>query len=143
MNLPMHGVEPTHFEPEPPEAQEALDRALQASGDERDRLLRDAVAATPTLLDGWARLAEGALAAGSAVEAYAYARVGYHRGLDRARSSGWGGQGPVPGDHPPNHGFLRSVAMLRRAAAAIGEDHEAERCATLLAELDPDGALPT
>lgn len=142
MNLPLHGVTPTYFEPEPPAAQQALDAALAATGDERDRLLRTAVAAHPTLLEGWARLAEAALAAGRAVEAYAYARVGYHRGLDRARQSGWGGQGPVPGDHPPNHGFLRSVAALGGAAEAIGEDDEAQRCRTLLAELDPEEALP-
>jgi hypothetical protein len=38
----------------------------------------------------------------------------------------------------PNRGFLRSVAILARAAAAIGEDDEAQRCAALLADCDPD-----
>lgn len=147
MTLPLHGQAdperpgPTYFEPEPADAMAALEAAASASGDERDRLLRDAVAAWPTLLDGWARLAEHVFAQGRAVEAYAYARVGYHRGLDRARASGWRGTGPVPADHPPNQGFVRSVWMLGRAAAAIGETDEAQRCRDLLADLDPDDGL--
>lgn len=143
MNLPLHGdhADPTYFEPEPAEARTALDLAMSTSGDERDRLLRDAVASHPTLLDGWARLAEHALAHRRSVEAYAYARVGYHRGLDRARQSGWPGHGPVPAHHPPNQGFVRSVWMLGQAAEAIGEDAEAERCGTLLVDLDPDDGL--
>lgn len=143
MSLPLHGdaPEPVHFEPEPPAAREALEAALSAGADERERRLRDAVAGHPTLLDGWGRLAEHALAEGRAVDAYAYARVGYHRGLDRARQSGWRGHGPVPPDHPPNAGFVRSVWMLGQAAEAIGETDEAERCQALLADLDPDDAL--
>jgi hypothetical protein len=143
MTLPLHGdePEPVYFEPEPSAAREALEAALSADGSEHDRLLRDAVASHPTLLEGWARLAEHALAEGRAVDAYAYARVGYHRGLDRARQSGWRGTGPVPPDHPPNAGFVRSVWMLGRAATAISEADEAERCDALLADLDRDDAL--
>lgn len=141
MSLPLHGAEPVRFAPEPDEARAALADALAAQDAPREARLKEAVAAHPTLLEGWGRLAEHALADDRPVDAYAYARVGYHRGLDRARQSGWRGQGPIPGDHEPNRGFLRSVRALGQAAQAIGEDDEALRCATFLGELDPDGAL--
>ena len=66
-------------------------------------------------------VADGRAARGPAVEVYAYARTGYHRGLDALRRSGWRGQGPVPWEHEPNRGFLRALAALARAAGAIGE----------------------
>ncbi len=72
------------------------------------------------------------------MEAYAYARTGYHRGLDALRRAGWKGQGPVPWAHEPNRGFLRAVHALGRAAGAIGEADEAARCAQLLADSDPE-----
>jgi hypothetical protein len=81
----------------------------------------------------WALLAEEAFAGGRAVESYAYARTGYHRGLDALRRSGWKGHGPIPWSHPANRGFLRSLAALARAADAIGEDDEAARCWSFLA----------
>jgi hypothetical protein len=71
------------------------------------------------------------------LEAYAYARVGYHRGLDALRGAGWRGQGPVPWSHEPNRGVLRSLFALRRGAAAIGETAEVERLGTFLADADP------
>jgi hypothetical protein len=71
------------------------------------------------------------------VTAYAYARTGYHRGLDALRRSGWKGTGPVPWAHEPNRGFLRSVHALGQAAAAIGETGEVTRCAALLHDSDP------
>jgi hypothetical protein len=80
----------------------------------------------------WAVLAEDALADGAAVTAYAYARTGYHRGLDSLRRAGWRGQGPVPWEHEPNRGFLRALAALARAAEAIGEDDERHRCVEFL-----------
>jgi hypothetical protein len=82
----------------------------------------------PAYSAAWAALAERALAAGDAVAAYAYARTGYHRGLDQLRRAGWRGNGPIPWEHEPNRGFLRSLHLLGRAAAAIGEDEEARRC---------------
>ncbi len=85
----------------------------------------------------WAVLAEGALTAGTPagdVEAYAYARTGYHRGLDALRRSGWRGQGPIPAAHVPNQGFLRALLALSEAAHRIGEEAEAERCATFLGD---------
>jgi hypothetical protein len=50
----------------------------------------------PTSSAAWATLAEQAFAAGEVVTAYAYARSGYHRGLDQLRGNGWKGAGPVP-----------------------------------------------
>ena len=69
-------------------------------------------AAHPTSSLAWATLAEDALADGRTVEGYAYARTGYHRALDALRKNGWRGQGPVPWEHEPNRGFLRSLAAL-------------------------------
>ena len=91
----------------------------------------------PAYSAGWAALADRAFAAGRTVESYAYARVGYHRGLDALRRNGWRGTGRVPWSHEPNRGFLRSLHALGRAAAAIGEQQEADRCATFLRDCDP------
>jgi hypothetical protein len=68
------------------------------------------------------------------VTGYAFARTGYHRGLDQLRRAGWRGQGPIPWEHEPNQGFLRSLYALGRAAGAIGETGEAERCQVFLAD---------
>jgi hypothetical protein len=88
----------------------------------------------------WAALAARALGDGDAVTAYAYARTGYHRGLDQLRRAGWRGTGPVPWEHEPNRGFLRSLHTLARAAAAIGEDGEARRCEQFLRDSSPTAA---
>jgi Protein of unknown function (DUF3151) len=88
----------------------------------------------PAYSAAWAALAERALAQGDPVTAYAYARTGYHRGLDQLRRSGWHGNGPIPWEHEPNRGFLRSLHALGQAARAIGEDDEAARCADFLRE---------
>ncbi|HVL27845.1 MAG TPA: DUF3151 family protein [Acidimicrobiales bacterium] len=128
------GLPETALDPEPAEAREALAAALAAPEEAR----REAVAAVatrfPRYLDAWARL--GALARDPA-EAYACYRVGYHRGLDQLRQSGWRGQGYVRWRHGPNRGFLRSLAGLARVAGEIGEDEEARRCQTFIAQLDP------
>jgi hypothetical protein len=92
----------------------------------------DVAAVFPSYSAAWAALAEAALARGDAVTAYAYARTGYHRGLDQLRRSGWHGNGPIPWEHEANRGFLRSLYMLSQAAAAIGEDDEASRCEQFL-----------
>ena len=47
----------------------------------------DAARSYPASSLVWGRLAEDALATGRDVEAYAYARTGYHRGLDKLRVS--------------------------------------------------------
>jgi hypothetical protein len=100
----------------------------------------EVAAGHPTASVAWAALAEGALVAGRPVESYAYARTGYHRGLDALRRSGWRGQGPVPWSHEPNQGFLRALAALSRAAAAIDEEPERARCAQFLLDCDPEAA---
>lgn len=95
-------------------------------------------AAHPTASLAWAALAEQALADDQAITAYAYARTGYHRGLDQLRRNGWKGFGPVPYSHEPNRGFLRCVAALARAADTIGETDEYARCLDLLDDCDPE-----
>ena len=96
------------------------------------------VAATyPTHSAAWADLAFEAYTRGAVIESYAYARVGYHRGLDALRCNGWKGFGPVPWSHRPNQGFLRALYALGRAADAISETDEAARISTFLDESDP------
>jgi hypothetical protein len=102
----------------------------------------EVAAAHPATPAAWAALAEAALAgddsiAGS-VTAYAFARTGYHRGLDLLRRAGWKGHGPVPWSHDANRGFLRALNALSIAAERIGETEEAERCATFLGDSDPE-----
>jgi hypothetical protein len=124
----MAGPPPTLL-PEDPAA------AALAAGDDP----RSVVTAYPESPLAWATLAEGALAAGTDdVAAYAFARVGYHRSLDLLRRNGWKGHGPVPWDHLPNRGFLRALAALTRAAAAIGETEEEARCREFLRDCSPE-----
>ncbi|HEU5307642.1 MAG TPA: DUF3151 family protein [Acidimicrobiia bacterium] len=129
------GLPETVLDPEPAEALAALSTALDRPGPER----RDAVAVVvgrwPRFLDGWARLGQ---LARDPVEGYAYARVGYHRGLDRLRQSGWRGSGYVRWEHETNRGFLRALDGLRQRAGEIGEADEEARCAEFLLQLEPD-----
>lgn len=99
-------------------------------------------AAHPSASVAWAALAEEALAEDKAITAYAYARTGYHRGLDQLRRNGWRGFGPVPYAHEPNRGFLRCVAALARAADSIRETDEVARCLQLLDDCDPGARSP-
>jgi hypothetical protein len=94
----------------------------------------------PHYCAAWAALAERALADDQAVTGYAFARTGYHRGLDQLRRAGWKGYGPIPWQHEPNQGFLRALAALASAAEAIGEDDEAQRCQVFLADSSPVAA---
>jgi len=114
----------------------AADEAL-ADGDSDPK---DVAGRFPAYSAAWAALAERALADGDSVTAYAYARTGYHRGLDQLRRSGWRGNGPIPWSHEPNRGFLKSLHLLGRAAGAIGEDDEAERCAQFLRDSSAEAA---
>jgi hypothetical protein len=138
------GLPETALDPEAADAREALAAALAAPDDVRRAAIAAVATRWPRYLDAWARLGDLADAradvSGSAAdraEAYAYYRVGYHRGLDQLRQSGWRGQGYVRWRHAPNRGFLRSLAGLARVAAAIGEDDEARRCLTFVSQLDP------
>ena len=117
----------------PEDGPDALVADGLASGQDPHRL----AATHPASSLAWAVLAEAALGAGRTVEGYAYARTGYHRGLDALRRAGWRGHGPVPSSHRPNQGFLRALAALGRAAEEIGEDDEAARVGSFLRECDP------
>lgn len=113
----------------------ALDAALGIPDPDQRRVAVSAVVAdNPRFLDAWAALSE---LGRDPVEAYAAARVGYHRGLDALRQNGWRGSGFVRWEHPENRGFLRCLAHLATAAARIGETDEAERCAGFARQLDP------
>lgn len=123
------GPPETVLDPEPADAL----AGLAAAGDDRDAVAA-VVARFPRFLDGWARLGE---LGRDNIESYAAFRVGYHRGLDRLRQSGWRGSGYVRWASETNRGFLRSLDGLRRSAEAIGETDEAERCELFLHQLDP------
>ncbi|MDA0564699.1 DUF3151 domain-containing protein [Streptomonospora sp. S1-112] len=117
------GEPPATHLPDLPEARELLAAGTDPA---------EVAARFPASSAAWAALAERAFAAGEPVAAYAYARTGYHRGLDQLRRAGWKGHGPVPWEHEPNQGFLRALHMLGMAAGAIGESDEADRCAAFL-----------
>ena len=129
MSSDLLGIPPTHL-PEDPAAE------LLAAGRHPEQ-----VAATyPASSLAWAVLAEDALADQRAVTSYAYARTGYHRGLDALRRAGWRGQGPIPWEHVPNRGFLRALGALARAATQIDEVDEVHRCTEFLRASSATGA---
>jgi hypothetical protein len=139
VHMTTSGPPETVLDDEPAEALAALDDALARPETERREAVAAVVARWPRFLDAWARL--GALGRDD-VERYACYRVGYHRGLDRLRGSGWRGSGYVRWRHPQNRGFLRALDGLQASAEAIGEADEAERCAVFLRQLDPDWPPP-
>ena len=140
------------FGAEHPEVRLPADLATAATGSESLEQLEALAVANPKDSGVWAALAshylagdadgaDGADAAtGAKVTAYAFARTGYHRGLDALRSNGWRGTGPVPWSHEPNRGVLRAIMMLATAAQAIGEDDEYIRCLNLVNDCDPEAA---
>jgi hypothetical protein len=119
------GPAPTHLPTDP--ATELLNAGTDPS---------EVAARYPSSSAAWAALAERSFGQGEVVAAYAYAyaRTGYHRGLDQLRRAGWRGNGPVPWEHEPNQGFLRSLALLAKSADAINEEEEAVRCQLFLAD---------
>jgi hypothetical protein len=132
--LPMADRHETLLPDEPVEVGAALTAAREAPPEERRRAVGEVVAAHPSSIAGWAELAE---LGRDPIERYAYARVGYHRGLDALRGAGWGGRGLVRWSEPANRPFLVCLGRLRAAAAAIGEDAEVVRITELLGDLDP------
>lgn len=138
-DLPMadaHGGRTDVVLPEPPaEASERLRSALRVEGEAGRRAVAEVAADFPAHHEAWARLARRAR---DPVERYAYARVGYHRGLDAMRQNGWGGTGLLRWEHPTNRGVLRCFAELRDVSEALGHDDEVERLDEFLHELDPD-----
>lgn len=114
--------------------------AAELSADGADPI--EIVGRHPTSSLGWALLAEQALAQNTpqdTIRAYAFARTGYHRGLDGLRKSGWRGSGPVPWEHEPNRGFLRALHALAVAAGRIGETDEQDRCTQFLRDSSETG----
>jgi hypothetical protein len=133
------GTPETVLDPLAPDLAAALDAARSLPPDRRREAVAAVAARDPSCLQAWADLAElGA----DPIEQYAYARVGYHRGLDALRAAGWRGSGYVRGRHDSNRGFLRSLHNLQLAAAAIGEVDEEQRCALFLRQLDPEWGTP-
>jgi hypothetical protein len=126
--------------PEPPATRLPADPMAEAAADDATLTLEQLAARFPASSAAWAGLAERALAEGATIPAYAFARTGYHRGLDQLRRNGWRGSGGVPWEHEPNQGFLRCLHALSRAADAIGEADEAARCAQFLRDCDPAAA---
>ncbi|MCI9889041.1 DUF3151 domain-containing protein [Micrococcales bacterium 31B] len=124
--------EPTRLADDYPDVARIL-----ASTPHQEETARELAAQFPSAQLPWAVLAERALQGDDAISAYAFARTGYHRGLDALRKSGWRGAGPVPWEHGPNQGFLRALVALGRAAAAINETAEVTRIEAFLDECDP------
>lgn len=134
--IPLSRAVPETELPAPPgEWSEALEAALAAPAAARPAAVTAVARAFPKFVAAWATLAE---LSNDDVAAYAYARVGYHRGLDALRAAGWRGTGYVRWRHEANRGFLRSLEQLRRRAGAIGEHDEEERCRQFLRQLDPE-----
>jgi hypothetical protein len=121
---------------EPPETLLPADPAAESTDDADPDVVARAHPASSLV---WARLAERALADGRDVEAYAFARTGYHRGLDALRRNGWRGHGPIPWAHEPNRGFLRALAALATASERIGDTEEADRCRQFLRDSSAEG----
>jgi hypothetical protein len=128
------GTPETVIAPVSAELQAALDEAQARPLEKRRAAFASIAASAPRCLDAWAGLAE---IAQDPIDRYAFARVGYHRGLDTLRGAGWRGSGYVRWAHPSNRGFLRCLDALRSAAELIGETDEEERCAVFLRQLDP------
>jgi Protein of unknown function (DUF3151) len=129
------GSPETVLDPISAELDEALRAAIALPPAERRAAVSAVAASDPRCLQAWATLAELAEAP---IDQYAFARVGYHRGLDSLRAAGWRGSGYVRWRHLSNRGFLRSLHALETAAAAIGEVEEEQRCALFLRQLDPE-----
>ncbi|HZN13194.1 MAG TPA: DUF3151 family protein [Acidimicrobiales bacterium] len=125
------GLPETVIPPEPADVTQRL--AATASRADVGRVVAD----YPRSLNGWSRLGELS-EADDPIAAYAFFRVGYHRGLDAARAAGWRGSGYIRWRNEDNRGFLRALDGLRRIATAIGESDEAARCDEFLHQLDPN-----
>lgn len=130
------GLPSTVLAPIDPAITHLLRQAAAAPAEERRALIAAVVARWPRCLDAWAALGD---AGRDPIERYAAYRVGYHRGLDALRASGWRGSGYVRWAEESNRGFLRALRGLGAMAAEIGEHDEAERVAQFLLQLDPSG----
>ena len=140
INIPLE--QPVVLPPDPADSAQQVAAALAAfqagqgtASTYRERL-NSIAARYPMCLNAWAALGELALS-NDVIAAYAFFRVGYHRGLDRARGSGWRGTQQLRWEDESNRGFLRCLYGLMCAATAIGEAAEVTRIHQFLLELDP------
>lgn len=143
LDITSEGIPRTSLPPEPEElgALDSLCDAILSSNESQVPAmdeLKNLVARHPDALSGWVAMGRIAIANGETISAYAYFRVAYHRGLDKARASGWRGDGRIPWEIPANQPFLRAIHGLAQCADAIGESAEAKRCAEFLGMLDPN-----
>jgi hypothetical protein len=113
-----------------------LKQALAAAPEARRDAVAAVVAKHPTCLHAWAALGRNSK---PGIDAYMAFRVGYHRGLDQLRGSGWRGSGFVRWQHESNRGFLECLEGLAVNAGVIGEEAEAVRCQQFLVQCDPRG----
>ena len=134
VRLSTEGLPTTVLPEEDPSFIADLERA--ASSNDPHGSLSELVASQPRSLVGWSMIGRHGR---TALESYAYFRIGYHRGLDALRQNGWRGSGFVRWSAPSNRGFLRCLLGLARMANEIGESDEAQRCQLFLAQLDPSG----
>ena len=131
-----HGLPSTVLPPADADAQRALADALAADpAARRDALAAVAagIPATSTRGQSWVTPA--------ATTSSAMRTTGSATTADSTRCGPTAGGDPayVRWSEPTNRGFLRSLAGLGAMAEAIGEADEAERIATFLVQLDPDG----
>ena len=95
INIPFE--QPVGLPPDPDDSAQQVAAAFvafqagQSSASAYREQLNAIAARYPTCLNAWAALGELALP-DDVIVAYACFRVGYHRGLDRARGSGWRGR---------------------------------------------------
>ena len=140
INIPFE--QPVGLPPDPDDSAQQVAAALaafqagQSTASAYREQLSTIAARYPTCLNAWAALGELALP-DDVIAAYAFFRVGYHRGLDRARGSGWRGTQQLRWEDGSNRGFLRCLYGLMCAATAIGEEAEITRIQQFLLELDP------
>ena len=104
-----------------------------AAGADPDAVVR----AHPTSSLAWAVLADQAWADGRVVESYAFARVGYHRGLDSLRRNGWKGHGPVPWATSRTRASCAACARSAARPARSGEQDEVDRIGAFIDDCDP------
>jgi len=134
VSLSKNGPPETVLPAENPLAIESLNEALQAPKAQIRDAIAEVIADWPNNLLAWATLGDFGR---DQVESYAAYRVGYHRGLDRLRQSGWKGSGFVLWDKTENLGFLRCLEGLAELSNEIGDTDESDRCFHFLKQLDP------
>ena len=134
VSLSKNGPPETVLPAENPLAIESLNEALQAPKAQIRDAIAEVITDWPNNLLAWATLGDFGR---DQVESYAAYRVGYHRGLDRLRQSGWKGSGFVLWEKTENLGFLRCLEGLAELSNEIGDTEESDRCFHFLKQLDP------